>query len=168
MKSLWIAAIAMGGVGFGSAAQGKMPAPASTPGFDQLKSLVGEWDGMVEGKPVHASYQLVSGGTALLARLKTGDEPEMITLFTPDGARLAVTHYCSAGNQPRMQTEAVGADTKTFSFSFVGATNLESPTAGHMHHLTVTIEDKDHFSEEWTWTENGQTGSKLFHYTRKA
>lgn len=168
MKATSLAAFALAVLGFGTVrAQEKMQMPASTPGFDQMKALVGEWDGVSNGKTVHASYQLASGGTALLARLKTGDEPEMLTVFTPDGARLAMTHYCSAGNQPRMQTDAVGADAKTLSFSFVGATNLPSATAGHMHHLTVTMQDKDHFTEEWTWMQDGKPMVTVFHYTRK-
>ena len=138
-------------------------------GFDQLKALVGEWDGQAPGgKAMHASYQLVSGGTALLARLSMGGEPEMVTLFTPDGDRLAVTHYCSAGNQPQMQTTAITGPTTEFSFSFVRATNLATPAAGHMHHLTVTVQDHDHMSEAWTWSDNGAEHVEVFRYTRKS
>jgi hypothetical protein len=55
-----------------------------------------------------------------------------------------------------------------FSFSFVRATNLASPTAGHMHHLTVALQDHDHFSEAWTWNDNGKERTEVFHYTRKS
>ncbi len=138
-------------------------------GFEQLKPLVGEWEGQgAGGKTVHVSYQLVSGGTALLERLHPGDEPEMVTVYTADGDRLAVTHYCSSGNQPQMRTVPVTGEAKQFSFSFVRATNLSSPTVGHMDHLTVTIEDRDHFTQEWTWKENGKTHSESFRFTRKS
>jgi hypothetical protein len=138
-------------------------------GFEQLKPLVGEWEGQLPaGKMFHASYQLVSGGTALLERLAMGGEPEMVTVYTPDGERLAVTHFCSAGNQPQMRTEPVTAPTTEFSFSFVRATNLASPTAGHMHHLTVALQDHDHFSEAWTWSDNGKEHTEVFHFTRKS
>jgi hypothetical protein len=138
-------------------------------GFDQLKPLVGEWEGQTpDGKKMHASYELVSGGTALLARLAMGGEPEMVTVYTPDGDRLAVTHFCSAGNQPQMRTEPVTGPATEFSFSFVRATNLASPTAGHMHHLTVALQDRDHFSEAWTWNDNGKEHTEVFHYTRKS
>jgi hypothetical protein len=137
-------------------------------GFEQLKPLIGEWDGQAPGgKPVHASYQLVSGGTALLERLAMGGEGEMVTVYTPDGDRLAVTHYCSAGNQPQMETAAVTGPTTEFSFSFVRATNLPSPTAGHMQHLTVALQDRDHFSEAWTWSDKGAEHTEVFHFTRK-
>ncbi len=138
-------------------------------GFEQLKPLVGEWEAQtVQGKSAHAQYQLVSGGTALLERLQIGDEPEMVTVYTPDGDRLAVTHYCSSGNQPQMRTAAVAGEPKQFSFSFVRATNLASPNAGHMDHLTVTMQDHDHFTQEWTWKENGKTHTEVLHFTRKS
>src|SRR5690348_11474986 len=69
-------------------------------GFDQLKSLVGEWEGKsASGQPVHIIYQLVSGGTALMERLRPANEPEMMTMYTADGNRVAATHYCSTNTQ---------------------------------------------------------------------
>ena len=151
------------------AAAQEHPAMQPSKGFEQIRPLIGEWDGQAPGgKAVHASYQLVSGGTALLERLSMGGEPEMVTVYTPDGDRLAVTHYCSAGNQPQMQTAPVTGPTAEFSFSFVRATNLASSTAGHMHHLTVALQDRDHFSEAWTWSEKGTDHTEVFHFTRKS
>ena len=137
-------------------------------GFEQLKPLIGEWQGEAGGKPVQVSYQLVSGGTALLERLTMAGETEMITLYTPDGDRLAVTHYCSSGNQPHMRTGPVASSATEFSFSFVSATNLASPAAGHMSHLTVTLKDRDHLSEAWTWSGDGKEHTEVFTFTRKS
>ena len=159
IAAAWIAA---------PAAAQEHPAMQQSKGFEQLKPLIGEWDGQTSnGKPVHVSYALVSNGTALLERLAMGGEAEMVTVYTPDGDHLAVTHYCSAGNQPQMRTAAVTGPTTEFSFSFVGATNLASPTAGHMHHLTVALQDHDHFSEAWTWSDSGKEHTDTFHFTRK-
>jgi len=138
-------------------------------GFAQLTPLAGEWEGQTpDGKAVGLSYQVVSGGTALLERLHMGGEPEMVTVYTPDGDRLAVTHFCSAGNQPQMQTGPITGDVKQFSFAFVRATNLASPAEGHMHHLTVTLVDPTHLTQEWTWQENGQAHAELFRFARKS
>ena len=137
-------------------------------GFDQLKSLVGEWEGSTsKGGTAHISYQLVSGGTALVERLKGGDEPEMVTVYTADGDRVAMTHYCNAGNQPQMRTAPITGRTKVLSFGFVRATNLASPDAGHMDHLVVTMLDKDHFSQAWTWKEKGKPTTAVFKFARK-
>jgi hypothetical protein len=121
-------------------------------GFDQLKMLVGEWEGKTQsGKAVRVSYRLVSAGSALLETLHPPDESEMVTVYHADGERVAVTHFCSANNQPRMQTVPISGPVKQLSFSFVGASNLASPEDGHMHRLAVTLEDKDHFTQRWTW-----------------
>jgi hypothetical protein len=138
-------------------------------GFAQLAPLAGEWDGKTpDGKSIRVSYQLVSGGNALLERLETSGEPEMVTVYAPDGERVTVTHFCSAGNDPQMQTAPITGDTKQFSFDFVHASNLGSPTAGHMHHLTLTLPDRDHLTQEWTWQENGQSRTMAFQFTRKS
>ena len=171
---LGLATLALAAAWLAAPAAAQQPAPdhhAMKPskGFSQLTPLVGEWEGQTpDGKPVRASYRIVSGGTALLEDLRMGGEPEMVTVYHPDGDRVAVTHFCSSGNQPQMETAPITGDAKQFSFEFVRATNLASPSDGHMHHLTVTLVHKDHFTEEWTWQEGGAGHAALFHFTRKA
>jgi len=172
LSAAWLAAPA--------AAQQAAPAPAPAPapehhgmkpskGFTQLGSLVGEWEGQTpDGKAMRLSYQLVSGGTALLEKLQMGAEPEMLTVYTPDGDRVAMTHFCSTGNQPQMQSGPITDETKQFSFGFVRATNLANAAAGHMHHLTVTLVDRDHMTQEWTWQEGSKAQPMLFKFARKA
>src|SRR5689334_22094918 len=79
----------------------------SAAAFERLISLVGEWEGTNSAGQVQATYTLVSGGTALMERLKAANEPEMITLYSLDGDHLLVTHYCSMGNQPQMKTATI-------------------------------------------------------------
>ncbi len=55
-----------------------------------------------DGKTGQVSYRLVSGGTALEETLQPPDEPSMLTLYSADGARVALTHFCPMNNQPRM------------------------------------------------------------------
>lgn len=147
----------------------EVPKPKSNAGFDQLKSLSGEWEGVnADGKPVHAEYQVVSNGTALMERLHPMADMEMVTMYSPDGQRVAVTHYCEAGNQPQMQTESLSGPTQKFTFNFVRATNLDGPGSGHMGKLVVTVQDHDHFTQEWTWLEGGKPAHiEVFHFTRK-
>ena len=90
--------------------------------FDQLKTLVGTWEGKApDGKTVQVTFRETSGGSALLSEI-TGHE-DMVTMFHLDGSRLMMTHYCATGNQPRMVGTA-SPDGKTFSFNFVDATNV--------------------------------------------
>lgn len=138
------------------------------PGFEKLKTLIGSWQGKGEdGKPAIISYSLVSGGSALMEKLGPAKEPDMITMYHPDGESVMMTHYCGAHNHPRKRASAPTAEAKTMEFEFVDCTNLPASDAGHMHHLTVTFEDKNHLTQEWTWAEKGKEGKTVFHFERK-
>src|SRR5687767_712785 len=65
--------------------------------FEKLKSLVGEWQGKSpEGVEASLTYQLISGGTAVMETLKPANEPGMVTIYHLNGDRVMMTHYCSA------------------------------------------------------------------------
>ena len=161
------------GISFFTLALGLCPSlclaqPGGNAGFEKMKRLAGEWQATSPKDELFTStIRLVSNGTAIEETFQNSEDDQMVTLYVPDGDRLAVTHYCSAGNQPRMETGPVTADQNEFAFSFVGITNLSGPTAGYMHHLAIQIADKDHFSEAWTWREKGKDKVETFHFTRK-
>jgi len=160
---LALGAMVIGLIVAGARAQSK---PAT--GFDRLKTLVGEWQSTSpKGEAFTSTIRLVSNGTAIEETFQSSEDNQMVTLYSPDDNRLAMTHYCPSGNQPRMKTGPVSANQKEFAFSFAGVTNLSSPTAGHMHHLVLQIADNNHFSEQWTWRENGKDRVETFHFTRK-
>jgi hypothetical protein len=128
---------------------------------------VGTWEAAApQGGTMTNTIRLVSNGTALEETFQSAEDNQMVTLYTADGNRLAMTHYCSAGNQPRMETFAVTGDQNEFDFSFTGITNLTSPNAGHMRHLVIQIADQDHFTEHWTWRENGKDRITTIHFRR--
>jgi len=137
------------------------------PEFETMKSLVGEWKGTsADKKPATVTYTLVSDNSALMEKLAMGGESEMVTMYHPDGDHLMMTHYCSAHNQPRMRSQAVAAGSKNITFDLVDVTNLSSPDAGHMKKLVVTFADKDHFTQEWTWTQKGKEKTEVIHFER--
>ena len=125
--------------------------------FDVLKSLQGNWQGKDSlGHLVKATFRLTGKGSALLSEYVEPDQNEdMISMFHVDGDRLLMTHYCSAGNQPRMNATA-SPDGKTITFDFVDATNLPSLEAGHMRRLVIKILSPKQHTEEWTYVENGK------------
>jgi hypothetical protein len=137
-------------------------------GFDRLKTLVGTWESAnPQGGNLTNTIRLVSNGSALEETFQSSEDDQMVTLYTADGDRLALTHYCAAGNQPRMETLAITGDPKEFDFSFTGITNLMNPNSGHMHHLLIQIADQDHFTEQWTWRENGKDRIHTIQFTRR-
>src|SRR6202166_5334219 len=132
--------------------------------YDQLKALSGNWEGKdAQGKPLSVSFRSTAGDSALMSEIH-GTAPEnMISMFHLDGPnRLLLTHYCSAGNQPRMVASA-SPDGKTITFNFLDATNLATPDAGHMQRVVFTIVDANHHTEDWTFNAGqGKEMKELF------
>lgn len=141
--------------------------PAQT-SLSALKSLAGVWRGKdTLGHAARVSYRVTGNGSAVLSEMtevETGED--MISMFHLDGDRLLLTHYCSAGNQPRMKATA-SPDGKTITFEFLDATNLVNPNSGHMHRVVFNLLAPDHHTEEWTFVENGKDTKNLFDLRRK-
>jgi hypothetical protein len=133
--------------------------------FDHLKSLNGTWEGKANSdRSVKIVFRPTSGGSALMSEI-LGDE-DMVTMFHLDNNRVLMTHYCGAGNQPRMQASA-SPDGKTITFSFIDGTNMASPKAGHMDHLVITMSDADNHTEDWTFIqEDGKQMKEHFDLAR--
>jgi hypothetical protein len=137
-------------------------------GFDKLKSLAGQWQATLPDGKIHkVIYEVASGGSALVETLIPPDEPSMMSIYHMDGDKLAMTHYCSAGNQPRMLAVVTEADIKSLRFVLVDATNLAGPSDGHMQSLTIRFKDSAHIRHEWTWREGGKDNLSVFDFERK-
>lgn len=128
----------------------------ATAAWSKLKSLVGEWEGKGDMGTVYLSYELIAGGTALVERERTDKTPEMLTVYHLDGKRLVLTHYCMAGNQPRMEARSFNPGTGDLAFDFLDATNMPNPNAGHMRTVSMKLIDDKHLSSVWRFYENGR------------
>jgi hypothetical protein len=139
----------------------------SAAAFSGLKALAGEWEATTPTGKVHVSYEVIAGGTAVVERDRSENMPEMLTVYHMDGKRLLLTHYCMAGNQPRMEAQAFDPASGEIRFRFLDATNLASPGAGHMRNATIRLTDPQHFSSNWEFFENGKLRTtEKFDYTR--
>jgi hypothetical protein len=144
-------------------------AARTTPAFDQLKFLVGHWEGTTpDGKKVQVAYELISNGSVVMERLNPGNEPDMITMYSLEGDRILVTHYCSAGNQPTMQTAPSPAANGKLDFTFLRLVGAKSPDEGHMSSLSVSMPDKNHLAQVWTFDDHGKTMTENLSFTRKS
>jgi hypothetical protein len=99
------------------------------------------------------------GGSALMSEIHGHGPEDMITMFHMDGDRLLLTHYCGAGNHPRMKV--IASDAKSVSFEFFDGTNI-GPGDGHMQHVTFTQPDPNHHIEEWVFLDHGKEMKALF------
>lgn len=134
--------------------------------FASIKSLPGTWEGDTKMGPVKVTFKSTAGGSAVMSEI-LGKE-DMVTMFNLDGpGRLLMTHYCAAGNEPRMEASA-SPDGKVITFNFVDATNLASPDAAHMHRMVLTLVDENHHTEEWTFVDHGKEHKELFDLHRKS
>jgi hypothetical protein len=135
--------------------------------FARLKTLAGEWQADTSMGKSHVIYEVIAGGATVLERESMAGMGDMLTAYNLDGNRLLLTHYCIAGNQPRMQALRYDAKSGELRFEFLDATNLASPQAGHMHNATLRFTDAGGLNAEWEWYEGGQRKTQEhFQYTR--
>lgn len=147
---------------------------AQTPGqksFDVMKSLTGNWEGKnAMGDSVAVSYRMTAGDSALMAEIQSrmqGKSEDMISMIHMDNGRLLLTHYCAAGNQPRMQA-SISPDGKTITFNFVDGTNIASNDTPHMRSVVFTFIDTSHHTEEWHFALPGKEMIERFDLERKS
>ncbi len=145
-----------------------VPVRAQNPaaaGYDKLKSLEGEWKGIGPNDlQLNVTYEIVSGGQAVIETRVPVGEPSMVTVFHLDGDALMMTHYCSAGNQPRMR--ATRSSDKIIDFTMIDVTNLATPTEGHMQGLRFDFDNGTQFRQLWTWRQDGSDHPAAFKMER--
>lgn len=146
-------------------------APDGAAAFERLKGLVGVWEvTQPAGKKATVRYELTAGGSALYEHYSDssmGSGNEMITMYHLDSGRLLLTHYCMAGNQPRMQLKRFDPAKGELDFDFLDATGLPDESAGHMHRAQFRIVNEDRFTSRWEFVENGKpTFDELQELTR--
>jgi hypothetical protein len=151
-----------------AAATAAAPSAEATQAFALIKSLSGRWQGTFLNpetqKPItmETSLRVTSRGNSVVHEMKgagDADDPgkndHPITMFYIDGGNLLLTHYCDAGNRPRMSAR-LSPDGKQVDFDFL---DVAGPlTYGHMQHVRFTFVDSTHHLEQWTWAmPNGKT-----------
>jgi len=133
--------------------------------FDTMKTLAGRWQGPVKVEPpqpdmgsdagIQVSLRVTSRGNALVHEMfepGKADDPTRydhpVTMLYLEGDRLLLTHYCDAGNRPRMVARTA-PDGKTVEFDFLDLSGGNQ--YGHMYHAVFTIVDANHHVEDWTY-----------------
>lgn len=126
--------------------------------FEKLKGLAGDWRGKSsKGGTEKESYQVIAGGSVVM-HMSYGAHPGewMATMFHLDGDQLMLTHYCVAGNQPRLRAAEFAPDLSQITFTFLDATNLPSRNKGHMDKHVIVFEPGGTLRTRWTWYADGK------------
>jgi hypothetical protein len=166
MKSLRIipaiALLSLSIAAFGQSKSAAAPSDAQK-SFAVLKSLAGTWQGPFTTTPhmkdagglTQVTMRVTSRGNALAHEMKDAKAPDdptrfdhPLTTFYLENDRLLLTHYCDAGNRPRMVART-SPDGKRVEFDFLDVSG--STSHGRMDHAVFTIIDENHHIEDWTY-----------------
>lgn len=129
--------------------------------MEKLTALEGDWmlldeDGR-ETDVVGSSFRLTAGGSAVVETMfpNSPDGHEMVNMYHADGDRILMTHYCAAGNQPRLVVEATD-DENRLELRFDSITNLASPEATYMSQAVYVFHDNDRLTTRWRSMVDGE------------
>lgn len=129
--------------------------------WEQLKRLAGTWDSYRVGgedRTQTISYHVTSGGSVVFEEF-LGDTPDgvraMATAYHMDGDDVVATHYCGAGNQPRMRSASYDPERRVLRLDFWDVTDLKSPDAYHTRQIELFFRDDDHAELRFRGTEDG-------------
>ena len=133
-------------------------AEAARAAFERFKGLSGEWHGRsTRGWEDSVSWRAIAGGTVVMQTSFEAHPGEtMVTMIALDEGRLGLTHYCVAGNQPRLVASSCSPDGREVRFTFRDGGNLADRNRGHMDQAIFRFDDDDRMTSRWTWYQNGQ------------
>jgi hypothetical protein len=119
------------------------PAATNNTTFNSIKALAGDWEGTFEWLgtvrkgPMDVRYYLTGNGSAVVEDLISDGKPTMTTVYHLNGTELRATHYCGAGNQPRLKAAPTNEKDNWVRFEMIDITNLAKPEAGHVKALEL-------------------------------
>jgi hypothetical protein len=158
LLALALGATIYGGGKSKTASKSSVDKTAAEAVFERLKKLEGKWrevstKGWAEETQIHT---LARGTAVSVQAADPKSEMAMLTVYHLDGGRLLLTHYCEAGNQPRLAATSIEDEGQKVTFTFLDGTNMTSRNVGHMDKVVMVFEDDHHFSEQWTWYQDGK------------
>jgi hypothetical protein len=143
--------------------------------FKRIKTLVGTWKGKTveEEKSGHEKgdqkhdaettviYKLTGAGSALVETQFPDSNHEMVSVYHLDGDDLRMTHYCAAGNQPRVKLDRANSTADEFVFVFDGGTNLNPEKDMHIHGVKITFDKDGGITSAWDGFMGGKKASTM-------
>ena len=150
--------------------------------FARIKTLAGTWKSQTADEPKadHGKkdedhkgekpviYKLTGAGSALVETQFPGSDHEMVSVYHLDGEDLRMTHYCAAGNQPRVKLDRANSKPDELIFVFDGGTNLDPQKDMHIHGVKITFHEDGKVTSAWEGYAGGKTaGTTTFNLTRQ-
>ena len=128
--------------------------------MDALSKLEGEWEMVsADGTTGPGSvFVVTAAGSAVREIMFPGHEHEMTNLYHMDGTDIVCTHYCAAGNQPRMVATGLieTEEGPAIEFEVDSVSNFLEGQDHYMGGLRVTFINDNVIHQDWTsYDENG-------------
>ena len=122
---------------------------SSETAFQTFKSLQGKWAIQSGGKtqPIEMTYEVGSKGSIVTEQF--GKE---LSVIYRDGQSLLMTHFCNAGNAPRLRLRD-SSQPRVMEFETFDVTNLKSADAAHVERIIYKIVDDKKMDLEIVWLE---------------
>lgn len=147
-------------------AQAALAAANPASAFETFKGFTGRWAIESDGKtlPIQMTYDVGSKGSIVTEQF--GKE---LSVFYRDGQRLLLTHFCNAGNQPRLALKEANQP-GVFEFVMFDSTGLENAGAAHVEKITYRVIDEKKIALEIVWTsaKPDESGPEKYTLTRLA
>ena len=128
--------------------------------MSRLAELEGEWMLLDENgevtEIVASTFRITASGSTLMERMfpDSPDGYEMLNVYHLDGDRVLMTHYCSAGNQPRLS--AISTEEDRLRWEMESITNLSDPGDDHMHQAEFVFHSDDRLTTHWNSMSDGE------------
>ena len=139
----------------------------------RLRQLQGSWRGTYSWTGVRAdkgemkaTYHVTGNGSALIEDLIMNEQPVMTSAYHLDKDDLRMTHFCAAGNQPRLKASSIDLGANVFRFEFVDITNLATADSPHVYGFTIRLVDPNHIQLEFAFQGNGKKSLEHIELTR--
>lgn len=133
--------------------------------MERLAALEGDWiyldENGEETDMIGSTFRLTAAGSALVEVMAPGSPEgfEMVNMYHADGDRVLMTHYCAAGNQPRMEVKTTD-DENRLELQFESVTNLASPDANHMRSAEYIFHGDDRLTTRWWNMQDGKVSEE--------
>jgi len=144
----------------------------SAAAFARMKTLAGSYDATSPNAPgtTRISYEVTSGGHALLEKLAPEGEAAMTSVYHLEGKDLVMVHYCSVGNRPHLRLDRARSTLDDLRFEWDGtATDIDVRKGMHIHGGRIRFTASGDVETEWDfWKQGRSEGAHTFLLSRTA
>ena len=128
--------------------------------FRLLTQLEGRWlgsGGRLGTEPEETSHELTvaAGDSVVMEVMDPEGERELNVYHLVDGD-LMLTHYCGAGNQPRLKLDLDRAAPGVLPFTLVDGSGFDPDTDRHIHSARLIVRHGGHLESWWTAEKEGK------------